>query len=246
LQCLQFSSFLFKALLYLHQAYLILLVLLVLQLNLVEHLVYTSNFLSEPVVLFAHVILQIDQFRSGHHIFLLVIKLLGKFSSRIMAGLPRVFDQNTVIQISLHALNLLRGRFCGLILWLYMVVVLLYNVNTYFLTWIVSLNPRKTAISDALYFLQMFIKLATFAWLIVIIRWWGVMLILKDLVWQVNGYEGINVCIVVYLRVILVTIDHHALFCVLDQMSVITTFFTKLLSTDTDQAFADWSVSRIF
>lgn len=116
LQCLQFSSFLFKALLYLHQAYLILLVLLVLQLNLVEHLVYTSNFLSEPVVLFAHVILQIDQFRSGHHIFLLVIKLLGKFSSRIMAGLPRVFDQNTVIQISLHALNLLRGRFCGLIL----------------------------------------------------------------------------------------------------------------------------------
>ena len=62
LQRLQLSSFLFKALLYLHQAYLILFVLLVLCLDLVEHLVYASDFLSEPVVLFTHVILQIDQF----------------------------------------------------------------------------------------------------------------------------------------------------------------------------------------
>jgi len=65
------------------------------------------------------------------------------------------------------------------------------------------------------------------------------MFVLKHLVRQVDGYKGLNVCIVVDLRVVLVTVDHHALFCVLDQVSIITTFFTKLLSADADQASAD-------
>lgn len=125
-------------------------------------------------------------------------------------------------------------------------VVLLYDINTYFLAWIVSLNSRKTAISDSFYFLQMFVKLATVTWLIVVFTWWRVMFVLKHLVRQVDGYKGLNVCIVVDLRVVLVTVDHHALFCVLDQVSIITTFFTKLLSADADQASADWPVSPIF
>lgn len=62
LQRLQLPRFLLKALFNLQQAHSVLLVLFVLKLNLVKHLVYTSDLLSQSIILFAHVILQIDQF----------------------------------------------------------------------------------------------------------------------------------------------------------------------------------------
>ncbi len=71
------------------------------------------------------------------------------------------------------------------------------------------------------------------------------MIILEDLVWQVNWYKRFNIRIVVDLGVVLVTVDHHTLLSVLNKVGIITAFFAKLLSTNTDQTSANCPVSAI-
>lgn len=71
------------------------------------------------------------------------------------------------------------------------------------------------------------------------------MVVLKDLVRQVDGYKGLDVWIVVDLRIVLVTVDHHALLGVLNKVGVITSFFPKLLSADTNQTSSNCPVSAI-
>ena len=71
------------------------------------------------------------------------------------------------------------------------------------------------------------------------------MIILKDLVWQVNWYIRFNIRVVIDLRIILVTVDHHTLLSVLNKVCVITAFFPKLLSTNTNQTSANCPVSAI-
>lgn len=209
--------------------YLICFVPLVLLLNFHKHIVYPVYLMSQSRIFFTHVILQIDQ-----------LWCRDRLADRVLQKMLRVNFFLHVVGVLIFVLVIDKhGGVDFVVHWRLLVKIYVLTWNDFFcealvyfhwdvLLWTVCLNAW-----DAFYvwckltcvnFLKMFVKLASISYTALV---WNVVfyLVIKNLLRQLNLAFDFGKFI--NLRIILISANHHALFGILNKMSIISFDFKK-------------------